>query len=372
VKVAEPAPDLVVESLRCDEFAPDPSQNVTFLVSVRNEGSGPSGEGSLRLEINGTPLAQIEVGDLAPTEGSTVDVPWAWTPGDYTVEAIIDAADAVAELDEDNNRLDRTFRFRWLHQSGPTYLPQGFLPGESVIMYYDSTVGEIPSGSETCVAVWGVNGWGTPSLSLAPPGTWTGKAFETEMQLVSPGLWVVELPTDQTVDWIDIEFRDRQVLWTSRDDNEGENWIVPGMAWAQERLVGLLEAIEEAELVGVNTAPYWEIVQEANASLGERRYLEAAELLLNATDRCKYEECTVLLTAATSEYAAAQAEGLEIPRVDIFLTAAEDQLGRGNYYGSRTYSLKCLDMISDARAAVPEVLGAASLFLAIMLRRLRS
>ena len=92
-------------------------------------------------------------------------------------------------------------------------------------------------------------------------------------------------------------------------------------------------------------------------------------MMMAATEGCRYDECVRLIEAARRAYEEALQEGLEVSRANSFLGAAEVQLERGNYYGSKTFSLKSLEYIEQTRAQAPEWLPAMGLLLTLSLLR---
>jgi hypothetical protein len=274
--------------------------------------------------------------------------------GDWQLDVELDPGSMVDEILEDNNLASKTYVYRDFLEVGPAYLPQGFGLDETVYIYYDQEKGMIPLNSTSCVAVWGINGWKKPPPEMAPDDTATRSQFETEMTQVSDNLWLVAIPTDERYHWIDLKFADRQYFPRYWDDNDGLEWIIPGENWALGKIAELLDAMDEAEKSGVDVLPYQELLEEANLSLNEGLYLDAALLLVNATNHCRKTECEFLLANATTEYELALAEGLDVKRVNMFLKAAQSQLDSGNYHGSKQFIQTSLRWISEAREKVPQ------------------
>lgn len=355
VLVSEPKPDLVVTALGCDKIMPRVGETITVRVDVGNEGSGSSGRFDIGINLNGIPLNISACSEgLAPGETLRFEFPLICVWGDWEIAVTVDPSDGVDELYEDNNFANRTFYFRDFLKASSAYLSQGLLEGESVIIYYNQSEGEIPSNSSTCVVVWGMNGRKKP-LGVNPPDTVTGDLFETQMKKVSEGIWFAVLPTSEEMDWIDLMFEDRQVLSRFSDDNNGSNWLIPGFELARSKVDGLLGAIEDAQAFGVDVSIYREEVEKSNLSLLAGRYMEAMKMLENATDRCRKDECEAIFEAATSEYETALGEGIDVGRAQILLNAARSQMELCNYQGSNQYSLKVITMIKEARAQISEI-----------------
>ena len=359
VLASVPKPDLVIGSIKTDALLPDVGETITFTIEVINEGTKKSDPFKVQVELGLELLRNLEItfnetSGLEPDERMEVHVPWTCESGDWEIVAVADPEGAVEEIFEENNNASRTFHYRDFQKVGPAYLPQGFGENEMVVIYYNQSYGEIPENSTTCTLVWGINGWKRPPNDMAPMGTVRRKAFETEMVQVSTGLWLVSIPTDDRFEWIDLKFEDRQFLPKYWDDNGGEDWIIPGESWAYGKIDDLLAAMEEAEDSGVDVSPYWDLLSEVNLSLMDRQYLDAALILINATNHCMMTECELLLEKAMAEYQLAMNEGLDVARVENFLIAAQAQLDSGNYGGSKQFIETSLRRISEAREKVPQ------------------
>ncbi len=370
ILVSSPKPDLLVESVDSSALMPTLGETIRFVVDLKNRGTAASGPFGVEVRLNDVALNHTVLHQgLQPGETRRLDFSWQVSWGDWNLSVVLDPEGRVDELFEDNNVMDAAFRFRDLCKWGPAYLPQGFVKGEPVIIYYNTSEGRIPPASSTCVVVWGMNGWKKPPAQLAPPGTTTRTMFETPMQRVSGDLWFAVLPTAEGMDWIDLKFEDRQMLAKVFDDNNGSNWIVPCADWVRSRLDEFLLAISDAEAVGVDVAGYRALAEQASLTLSAGRPTEALKLIHDAVDRCRSDECRALFETASREYLEAVAEGLEIPRAQSYLNAARAQMESGNFSGSKHWSLLVLGLIQEARAKIPEgvspaaALGALSLLL---------
>ena len=352
--VSEPKPDLVVTDLGCDNIMPEVGESINFRVEVKNMGTGSSGPFNLSVMLNDTPFYLSTCLDcLGPGEGTQFTYMWSCTWGDWKFTATVDPSGKVDEIFEDNNLANRTFWFRDFTKEGAAYISQGFHKGESAVVYYNQSEGEIPDNSSTCTVVWGMNGWKKPPIE-SPPDTVALTLFETKMQRISDHLWLAVLPTCEEMEWIDLKFEDRQVLSRYWDTNNGSYWMVPGLEWVNSKFDDLIATIEDALAVGVDVSPYWDAIAEANITVSKGQYIETIKILINATDCCRIAECEALLESATSEYEKAIGEGIDLPRVLIFLNAAENQMKTGNYYGSMDYSRTVLRFISEAREQINE------------------
>ncbi|GAA0490390.1 hypothetical protein Ade02nite_24010 [Paractinoplanes deccanensis] len=101
-----PNPDLTVTSVTWSPSAPDEATAITVSATVRNAGSAASAVTSLDVRLNGTVTGSASVGALAAGASATVQVDAGRrAQGSYQVSAVVDPADTVAELSNDNNTL---------------------------------------------------------------------------------------------------------------------------------------------------------------------------------------------------------------------------------------------------------------------------
>ncbi|XVV13930.1 CARDB domain-containing protein [Actinoplanes sp. CA-131856] len=101
-----PNPDLTVTSVTWSPTSPDEATAVTVSATVRNAGSAASGATSLDVRLNGNVVGSANVGALAAGATATVQVDAGRRgQGSYQVSAVVDPADTVAELSNDNNTL---------------------------------------------------------------------------------------------------------------------------------------------------------------------------------------------------------------------------------------------------------------------------
>ncbi|GHA23312.1 hypothetical protein GCM10010329_53400 [Streptomyces spiroverticillatus] len=104
VGAAAPAPDLTVADLTWSPAAPSEADAVTVDATVRNTGTAASPATTVDVSVEGTVAGSAAVGALAP--GASVKVPvqvGKRAAGSYTVSAVVDPTDTVAELDNSNN-----------------------------------------------------------------------------------------------------------------------------------------------------------------------------------------------------------------------------------------------------------------------------
>lgn len=120
-------PDLQIQDLVVPKGlrAGDP---VRIDLRVANEGEVPTGGARVELLVDGKPVGTWRMQKrLKP--GNTENVRLSWTPdrdGSFTVVAVVDPDDAVAEADETNNRMEATADVAERRQ--PDLLAQELLP----------------------------------------------------------------------------------------------------------------------------------------------------------------------------------------------------------------------------------------------------
>ncbi len=105
-------PDLTIESLSVNPEAPEPGENITFAVTVKNNGPGSSSRCELKYNIKGineTSSGQTTVPALSA--GGTSPITFFWTPtveGQIEVKLTVDSGTVIREKDETNNELTKT------------------------------------------------------------------------------------------------------------------------------------------------------------------------------------------------------------------------------------------------------------------------
>ncbi|MFF5084264.1 CARDB domain-containing protein [Actinoplanes sp. NPDC000266] len=115
-----PNPDLTVTSVTWSPASPDEATAVTVSATVRNAGSAASGATSLDVRLNGNVVGSASVGALAAGATATVQVAAGRrAQGSYQVSAVVDPADTVAELSNDNNTLTASSPLVVAQAAGP-------------------------------------------------------------------------------------------------------------------------------------------------------------------------------------------------------------------------------------------------------------
>ncbi|WP_338693466.1 CARDB domain-containing protein [Streptomyces sp. Q6] len=101
---AAPAPDLTVSALSWEPAQPSESDAVKVKATVRNNGTAPSAATTLDVSLGGTVAGSAAVGALDAGASATVTVDIGRrAQGSYTLSALVDPADTIRELAEDNN-----------------------------------------------------------------------------------------------------------------------------------------------------------------------------------------------------------------------------------------------------------------------------
>ncbi|WP_210587829.1 CARDB domain-containing protein [Streptomyces sp. GESEQ-35] len=104
IGVAAPNPDLTVTDLTWTPSAPSESDEVTVNATVRNGGSAAGAATTVNVSLGGTVAGSGSVRGLGVGETATVPVSIGKRAmGSYTVSAVVDPNDTVAEQDNSNN-----------------------------------------------------------------------------------------------------------------------------------------------------------------------------------------------------------------------------------------------------------------------------
>jgi hypothetical protein len=99
-----PNPDLVVTAATWTPAAPSEATAVTLSATVKNQGTAPAAATRVDFKLGGTVVAGASVGALAAGASATVSANAGTQPmGSYSVAAVVDPANTVAEQDNDNN-----------------------------------------------------------------------------------------------------------------------------------------------------------------------------------------------------------------------------------------------------------------------------
>ncbi|MCX5215171.1 discoidin domain-containing protein [Kitasatospora sp. NBC_00240] len=120
IGAAAPNPDLTVTDLAWSPTAPTESDNVTVNATVRNAGTAASPATTVNVSLEGVVAGSAPVGSLAAGASSTVAVAVGRRPmGSYTVAAVVDPTDTVAEQDNSNNSRTGSAKLAVAQSPGP-------------------------------------------------------------------------------------------------------------------------------------------------------------------------------------------------------------------------------------------------------------
>ncbi|MFI8287706.1 CARDB domain-containing protein [Streptomyces sp. NPDC085614] len=104
VGAAAPNPDLTVTGLTWAPSSPSETDAVTVDATVRNAGSAAAAATTVEVSLEGAVAGSAPVAALAAGASATVPVTVGKRPmGSYTVSAVVDPTDTVAEQDDTNN-----------------------------------------------------------------------------------------------------------------------------------------------------------------------------------------------------------------------------------------------------------------------------
>jgi len=104
-----PAPDLIIQTITWSPESPTESDNVTFTVTIKNQGSGRADYPSVACYIDDAYLASASVNETAPGATVTKTFNWFAQAGSHTFTAIADKESQIFEIDETNNEKTVTF-----------------------------------------------------------------------------------------------------------------------------------------------------------------------------------------------------------------------------------------------------------------------
>lgn len=101
-------PDLVVRELAIQPSEPRASDRVRFTLEIGNEGVGVQDPFRVSFDVDGEPIDTVDVPGLGAGEVRNVTSnPWNASVGDHNITAIIDPANSIGEVDEENNARGR-------------------------------------------------------------------------------------------------------------------------------------------------------------------------------------------------------------------------------------------------------------------------
>ncbi|MFF0560766.1 CARDB domain-containing protein [Streptomyces sp. NPDC004266] len=188
---AAPAPDLVVTDLTWTPAAPVETDAVTVRATVRNAGTVAAPASTVDVSVEGAVAGAAQAASLPAGASTTVDVPVGRRPvGAYTVSAVADPANAVAELDDTNNSRTAASRLTVGQSPGPDLMVTGITTNPSApavgapvsftvaVLNRGTTV--VPAGSVTRLTAGSATLQGTAgavaagqTVNVPISGTWT-------------------------------------------------------------------------------------------------------------------------------------------------------------------------------------------------------
>ena len=127
-------PDLVIEDISWLMDYPLISDDVTFTITVRNQGSDTSGATRLMYNIDDSPEIYKDIDPIPAGEAVSITFNALLESGPHTINAAVDIDDDVPELDDTNNEKELEFSTSAPDLTIPTitWLPLGAVPGDTL------------------------------------------------------------------------------------------------------------------------------------------------------------------------------------------------------------------------------------------------
>jgi subtilase family serine protease len=157
-------PNLVVESLDATPDDPRPDEAITLVALVRNDGDARAPPGNVAFYVDGERVAVAR--SVAIDPGRSVTVLATWSGGEareYELRAEADVDNDVAERDETDNNLTRSFLLRTRSTSATPTAPTPGTPADP------TTTPTPPAGPTTPTPGGGDGAGGAPNGTLEPP-----------------------------------------------------------------------------------------------------------------------------------------------------------------------------------------------------------
>ncbi|MGB2876864.1 MAG: CARDB domain-containing protein [Dehalococcoidales bacterium] len=101
--------DLIVHSITWSPAEPSVRDNITFTVTVENQGSGDSDESRVDLYIDGNSTGYRTLEKIDAGDEKQVTFTWRAEEGSHQIQAVVDWQDDVPESEESNNEKTVTF-----------------------------------------------------------------------------------------------------------------------------------------------------------------------------------------------------------------------------------------------------------------------
>ena len=96
-------PDLVVQDFHWDTNNQLASNEINFTVTVKNTGTGEAGDSKLEYYFEDTPALTKDIPPIPAGQTAELSFTSILSPGSHTAYIVVDSANDVAELNEDNN-----------------------------------------------------------------------------------------------------------------------------------------------------------------------------------------------------------------------------------------------------------------------------
>ncbi|MEX0172751.1 CARDB domain-containing protein [Streptomyces sp. LMG1-1-1.1] len=188
---AAPHPDLVVTDLTWAPATPSEADAVTVSATVGNTGTATAAATTVNVSVEGTVAGSAPVASLPAGASTTVAVPVGRRPtGSYTVSAVVDPTDTVAEQDNGNNSRTAATKLTVGQSPGPDLKVTGIsanptapaigAPVSFTVTVQNRGTTAVPAGTVTRLSAGTTILQGTTpaiaagdSVAVAVAGTWT-------------------------------------------------------------------------------------------------------------------------------------------------------------------------------------------------------
>ncbi|GAB2581972.1 CARDB domain-containing protein [Streptomyces capparidis] len=209
VGTAAPAPDLTVTELAWSPASPSEADPVTVEATVRNGGTAAAPATTVDVSLEGTVAGSAPVGALAPGASAKVPVTVGKRAmGSYTVSAVVDPTDTVAELDNSNNSRNAAAKLVVGQAPGPDLAVTGITSNPSApavgakvtftVAVHNRGTSAVPAGSVTRLTVGGTTLDGATggilaggSATVAVSGEWTATGGSSALTATADATAVV-------------------------------------------------------------------------------------------------------------------------------------------------------------------------------------
>ncbi len=127
-------PDLIVEDISWLMEYPLTSDDVTFAITIKNQGSDTAGSSYLTYSIDGSPSLPKDIESIPAGETLTVSFISILESGPHTVDVLIDPDDEITEIEETNNENNLSFSTSApdLAVKSIKWTPLTALPGDTI------------------------------------------------------------------------------------------------------------------------------------------------------------------------------------------------------------------------------------------------